>query len=149
MNKSSYERGFAHATVYKTSTKTLNENMGKMNIKSAKHRMLNRKIYPEDRKFTIPDYIDNDGLPLIGTPMKQGMIEFVYIDKIKNCLVTNLYKDSEPSHIEEIRFFQDSVYSEEISVVFKYRYSRNLIQKHFSQKHFVCLAKYKSFFFCF
>ena len=144
LNKASYERGFGHATTYKTVTKVINENMSKMSIKSAKFRLLNPLLHQDDKAFDLSKfvdsngnrYIESDGLPNVGTLLKKGMVEFVYLDTVKNRLVINKYKDEEPSRVEEVRIFHDSSNKDEVSITFKFRFQRNpVIGDKFSSRH--------------
>ena len=93
INKSAYERGFGHGSVYKTKTKILNEKMNNHTTNKCIYRLLNCKVFPDDlsrfknalRGLPIPSYIDlEDGLPYIDTYLTLGMIEMVYFDILKN-----------------------------------------------------------------
>ena len=44
INKSAYDRGFKHGTVYKVMTKKLNEGFTKTGNKAARYRLLNTKL---------------------------------------------------------------------------------------------------------
>ena len=138
INKSAYERGFAHGIIYKTKTKTLNE-------KYEQYRLMNTKIFPKDielfkkslRGQNLPSHIDNDGLPFIDTYLTQGMIEMVYIDIKKNIAVIKYYTDIEPAHVDQIRIFpSNNIESFEININIKYRINRNtVIGDKFSSRH--------------
>ena len=72
---------------------------------------------------------------MIGTQLVTGMPEFIYFDKNKNQTVTNFYKDSEASIIDEIKVFEGET-SGEICITFKYRFRRNpVIGDKFSSRH--------------
>ena len=136
INKSAYERGFGHGSVYKTKTKILNEKIGNHSSNKCIYRLLNCKLFQNDitlfknalRGQPIPNYIDKeDGLPLIDTYLTQGMIEMVYIDIFKNSAVIKYYKDNEPAHVDQIKVFSSDKDQYEFSISIKYRYDRNPI----------------------
>jgi DNA-directed RNA polymerase I subunit RPA2 len=67
INKSAYERGFAHGAVYKSFIKELNEVQGSSGSAKSRYRMMNPKKYREDAKVELKEKgLDNDGLPFIG-----------------------------------------------------------------------------------
>jgi len=144
INKSAYERGLGHGIVYKTVVKKLNENSSRGNaaVKSARFKLLNLDKCPEHynlistlRTKVLPEHIGPDGLPHIGVQLISGMAEFIYVDSVKNILVTEFYKDSEPARVEEIRVYNENSL-DEISVNFKFRIKRYpVIGDKFSSRH--------------
>ena len=145
INKSAYERGFGHGSVYKTKTKILNEKMNNHTTNKCIYRLLNCKVFPDDlsrfknalRGLPIPSYIDlEDGLPYIDTYLTLGMIEMVYFDILKNSVVIKYYKDNEPAHVDQIKVFSSDKDIYEFSISIKYRYDRNpIIGDKFSSRH--------------
>jgi DNA-directed RNA polymerase I subunit RPA2 len=142
VNKSSYERGLGHGTVYKTVSKMLNEvRKGQNKSKNMRYRLLDTHQFPDDKlllktlKTPYPDYLSPvDGLPAIGTKLEQNKIKFLYVDTLKNQIMTEFYKDQEPSYVDELRVYDNS--SGTISVNFKFRYKRNpVIGDKFSSRH--------------
>lgn len=148
INKSAYERGFGHGIVYKSKTKILNENyksVGKgKKSEGPKYRLLNLKSSPDDINLVkiamrteknLPEHIGHDGLPYIGTFLKSGMVEMIYIDMSKNSAVVKFYKESESSHVEEIRVYNTGS-ADEIHINIKYRHTRKpVIGDKFSSRH--------------
>ena len=145
INKSAYERGFGHGSVYKTKTKILNEKINNHTTNKCIYRLLNCKIFPGDlalfknalRGQPIPNYIDQeDGLPFIDTYLTLGMIEMVYVDMQKNAVIIKYYKDNEPAHVDQIKVFSSDKDMYEFSITIKYRYDRNpIIGDKFSSRH--------------
>ena len=145
LNKSSYERGMGYGLVYKSMTKKLNENKSLgSGIKSARYRMLNTRIIKEDSFIVskskigaLPDYIGEDGLPLIGTKLSQGMIELAYVDAVKNDLVIMYYKDTENCVVDQVRIYNsNTINGDEVSINFILRYKRYpVIGDKFSSRH--------------
>ena len=144
LNKSAYERGMGYGIVYKTVVKKLNENSsrGIGAVKSTRYKMLNLAKCPEHQNLIgtlrtkcIPDHIGPDGLPHIGVELKKGMAEFIYIDTVKDILVTEFFKDNENARVEEIRIYNENSV-DEISVNFKFRIKRYpVIGDKFSSRH--------------
>jgi DNA-directed RNA polymerase I subunit RPA2 len=63
INKSAYDRGFAHGCVYKTVKKEIND----PNSKESRFRMINQKAYKEDKRMgELRGNLEGDGLPSIG-----------------------------------------------------------------------------------
>lgn len=146
INKSAYERGFGHGTIYKTKTKILNEKIRGIKVSEPVYRLLNTKLFPNDydmvkssirNRTTYPSHIDSDGLPYVGAYLATGMVEMIYFDMNKNAPVIKIYKESEPAHIEEIRVFGSNTgFDNEISINIKYRIKRNpVIGDKFSSRH--------------
>jgi DNA-directed RNA polymerase I subunit RPA2 len=146
INKSAYERGFGHGTVYKVVTKKLNENQTRHTGSkiTARYRLLNLNN-DEDKQLiknslstkgkVYPDHLGKDGLPLIGTYLQSGMPEFVFVDIVKSQLVTAFYKDSENAFVDEV-FVAYGNSNEEICLTFKFRIKRNpVIGDKFSSRH--------------
>ena len=144
INKGAYERGFKHGLVYKSKTKKINEGMrGQKGRANYRYRLLDIQKYPEDITLVnsklrngLPGHISKDGVPFVGTPMTQGMEEFIYVDTVKNTVIVNNYKDTEPSVIDCVRIYNEVNEGDEISINFTYRYRRNpVIGDKFSSRH--------------
>jgi DNA-directed RNA polymerase I subunit RPA2 len=144
INKSAYERGFKHGTVYKVVTKKLNESSGRFaNKTGGRYRLLN--LTQEEDKLlvkngliakgkTFPEHLDKEGLPVIGSYLQSGMPEFIFVDTVKNQLVTAFYKDGENAYVDEVKYYNAT--QDEISITFKFRIKRNpLIGDKFSSRH--------------
>jgi DNA-directed RNA polymerase I subunit RPA2 len=99
LNKSSYERGFGHACVYKSFSYDLNEQSGmkKSRFKLMIHSKTNKNI----------DGIDRDGVPHIGSYVKKGSPEFVAFDTNKNEVKVHYHKDAEVGRIEQVAVIQN------------------------------------------
>lgn len=105
INKSSYERGFAHGSVYKSYTHEVNESASQVvrGIKSnARYRLLNNLV-PRDKNRLKYEGIDSDGLPKIGTQLSKGDPELMVFDKLKRGAKITKFKDNEKARVETIR----------------------------------------------
>lgn len=142
INKSSFERGFGHGSVYKSSTYTLNENkfstreVAKFRLMNLRLNELDVNILKNSKIKNLPEYIGNDGLPKIGTQMNTGMIYYCYIDIVKTDLVVIYYKESESCIIDQVRIYNSGLNSNEININFTLRIKRNpTIGDKFSSRH--------------
>lgn len=74
INKSSYERGFGHGSVYKSYTRELNETSipSARGVKSqSRYKLLSNVEIRQRSKMNIK-HIDKDGLPKIGSLLTKG-----------------------------------------------------------------------------
>ena len=139
INKSSYERGFGHGSVYKSYTHDLNElnSQSARGIKSnVRYKFLNNVGTKEKSKIKI-DHIDGDGLPKIATQLTKGKPEFCVFDTLKRGAKLAKFKDSEKARIETVRVWgNDDKNADNVSVNYTIRYSRNpVIGDKFSSRH--------------
>ena len=140
LNKSSYERGLGHGSVYKSVTKILNETGKLGQSPSSTFRMLNfaedEMIIKSSKLKSLPDYLGSDGLPYIGTQMSLGMVYLCFVDTVKNELVVHFYKDNEACIIDQIRIYNKNINSNEVAINFLLRFKRNpIIGDKFSSRH--------------
>jgi DNA-directed RNA polymerase I subunit RPA2 len=142
LNKSSYERGFGHASVYKTLVIDLQEGQSP----DQRDRVIFHNAVKADGLATSGMYsdvafqnLDADGLPVPGTLVKQG--EPLYItyhrDTKKHSIVR--HKEAEPVHIDEVRILPSNINPENRGiqhVSIKLRYNRNpVVGDKFSSRH--------------
>ena len=101
LNKSAYERGFGHGTVYKSYIKPLNDSSlpGK-----GRYRFLNPEKFREDRTIDLDEKkIEEDGLPPLGKKMEHGDVEFCSYDTTNKKPKYASFKDYETARMENIR----------------------------------------------
>ncbi|KAI1083195.1 DNA-directed RNA polymerase I subunit RPA2 [Whalleya microplaca] len=157
LNKSAYERGFGHGTIYKTKKYTLKE---ESRTKATKNVTKLFGFAPGSVvKAWTQTMLDEDGLPHVGRAVQEGDVIFAYhtvsADYSGNLVnrdgVTKYekYKDSEQAFIEEVRLIgseQGTEPAQTISV--KFRIPRTpLIGDKFSSRHGqkgVCSQKWPS-----
>lgn len=124
LNKSAYERGFAHGTVYKTMTKKFNE-------KEFQHTFIEKAYTSKAQE----NGLDSDGLAFVGQELKNGNAELMMQDIVKNDTKTFTYKESESAFIDEVRIFSADR-NQETNVFYTYRHPRNpIIGDKFSSRH--------------
>ena len=98
INKSAYERGFGHGSVYKTETIDLRDrgSSGYEKFANPKKRTTSGEYEHHEPK------LDEDGLPFIGQKLNQGdpylCIHDTQIDKI----IVKKYKSSEPAIVDQV-----------------------------------------------
>ena len=144
INKSSYERGFGHGSVYKSYSHKLNENASQ-NVRGVKtgvnFKLLNnlteRQKASVNRQRARMENIDTDGLPKIGTLMSKGKPERVDFDTLKNRPKITKFKDSEKARVETVRLIgNDNINPDNVNISSTIRYSRNpVIGDKFSSRH--------------
>eukprot|EP01116_Phalansterium_solitarium_P017485 TRINITY_DN4314_c0_g1_i2.p1 TRINITY_DN4314_c0_g1~~TRINITY_DN4314_c0_g1_i2.p1 ORF type:complete len:1147 (+),score=392.00 TRINITY_DN4314_c0_g1_i2:142-3582(+) len=141
IKKSAYERGFGHATVYKTVPVMLAE-PGLRSRSKSQHRVYFHNLKP-GRPGEPPKRhclaLDDDGLPMPGTRLEKDTPEYCVYDELTGQFSITKYKGTEPCHVDEVRILggvegDSSRYIQNISI--KLRYNRNpVIGDKFSSRH--------------
>jgi DNA-directed RNA polymerase I subunit RPA2 len=72
INKSAYERGFGHGTVYKSYLRDLNE--GSSTNTRSKYRLVRKSDHGVEQSLEKHG-LDTDGLPFIGMKMEHGQAD--------------------------------------------------------------------------
>ena len=127
INKSSMERGFAHATVYKTKTIDLKQNKG--GTPNDIFHNMKKKYDDEDidaisgkARFKwerVEATLDKDGLPYVGLHLSLDTPMYVTQDEITNTHKVHNYKDTEPAIVDEVRYVDNG------KITIRLRYNRN------------------------
>ena len=119
VNKSSYERGFGHASVYKNISVDLQQDRPADQLT----RFIFHNAYVEGEapiglqqrgtgfrptaSFAVGDAvehdIDVDGLPAPGTRLKEGDPFYVVFDTVEKTHVVTRYKEHEEAYVDEVR----------------------------------------------
>jgi len=143
INKSAAERGFGHGSVYKY--KTVDLDTYRMRGEPIHHTFADpdKSGKPRDRKNehdTKPDtksFVDTDGLPHVGTPIKKGDPMYAVKNDVNNSVKITEHKDNEPCVIEEVRALGDGKGINPMQKLgIKLRYNRNaVIGDKFSSRH--------------
>jgi DNA-directed RNA polymerase I subunit RPA2 len=136
INKSSYERGFGHGSVYKTKEIDL-----AMDLKSGdppKSRFTNPPMRGGEAGERLCASLDRDGLPPVGLYVKQGDPIAVSVDVNTGKPKVHKHKESEPAYIDEVRLLgangKDSGTLQRVSI--KLRFNRNpVVGDKFSSRH--------------
>jgi DNA-directed RNA polymerase I subunit RPA2 len=138
INKCSYERGFAHASVYKTIEINLTEEAKKATPRGAseapKMRFAN-KLNRDGRPW-YPN-IEVDGFPCVGDRLEYGDPLYCVIDDLEGRDRAGKHKDHEPVYVQTIRTIgADSGNAHENKALVTLRYPRNpIIGDKFSSRH--------------
>jgi DNA-directed RNA polymerase I subunit RPA2 len=102
LNKSAVERGFGYGTIYKTEVVDLKQKrkMGGKNV--IYHFGFGPQVSPSmvDR---LKDKIDDDGLPFIGSLLREGDALTVYWDDITERTIIEPYHGPEDAFVDEVR----------------------------------------------
>ncbi|EFA85001.1 RNA polymerase I [Heterostelium album PN500] len=134
INKSAFERGFGHGSVYKNEFVDIDE--GKSRLEMGK-TSISRPNYTSDN---LDQWIDRDGLPYIGRLIKPGEPYYTVFSTIENKQVTKNYKGKEDAWIEEIMILGGSTQVRASTMITKFvvklRFDRNpVIGDKFSSRH--------------
>jgi DNA-directed RNA polymerase I subunit RPA2 len=151
LNKSAHERGFGYGTVYKSYTVDLREERGA--TKSAQpnlHFGLGREVITEGEKaHSCVAFLDDDGLPFVGTRIVTGDPIAAYIDDTTHRTRFAKYKGDETAYIDQVRLLgTDAGDSELQKINITLRITRApVIGDKFSSRHGqkgVCSQKWPS-----
>lgn len=130
LNKSSFERGFAHGMVYSTEIVELNDS-GYGSSKTS-------KIFCIDpRQPHLRDFLDVDGLPYVGSIINPGDPFYCYLDISTGEYKIQNFKKLEKAYIESIRALGSDDGTEPLNkVAIMMSFQRNpIIGDKFSSRH--------------
>jgi len=128
INKSSYERGFAHGSIIKAETIDLRT----MSADHGRHAFVFSCI-PSDKTGSI----DVDGLPHVGAKLSNGDPYYSYKNVISGEYNIVKYKSMEDATVEQIKILGDDLGTDELNCIcFVLRVPRNpTIGDKFSSRH--------------
>ena len=128
INKSSYERGFAHGSIIKAETVDLRTMSGD----HGRHAFVFSCI-PSDKSGSI----DVDGLPHVGAKLSNGDPYYSYKNVITGEYNIVKYKSMEDATVEQIKILGDDLGTDELNCIcFVLRVPRNpTIGDKFSSRH--------------
>ncbi|GFR32945.1 DNA-directed RNA polymerase I subunit RPA2 [Trichonephila clavata] len=130
LNKSSVERGFKHASIYKTEVINLRVISGDRGIQKT-------LVFEREKDGKFSDFIDTDGLPYIGTKLNYGDPICCYVDKTTNKASYVKYKSVEIAYVEDVKLLgNDTGTDTNQTIAIKYRIPRNpIIGDKFASRH--------------
>lgn len=96
INKSSYERGFGHGSVYKTEIIEANENSKKRN--ATPQYFSNTK----DGEVAVNAAIDVDGLPFVGAKLEKDAPFYSIYNPVNDSFKITKYKSMEPAFVDGV-----------------------------------------------
>jgi DNA-directed RNA polymerase I subunit RPA2 len=137
INKSAYERGFAHASVYKTIQVSLEEEARKGGASSSGDEVrlqFGNKF--KDGEYAYPS-LQKDGLPLVGDRIKEGDPLYCIVDTVNGTDRVTKHKEREVAYVQAVRALgSDSGKGKDNKVKITLRFPRNpLIGDKFSSRH--------------
>lgn len=132
INKSADERGFGYGTIYKVEKVDLSQGR-RRGDPITQHFGFGDDEWPE----TWREFLDADGLPLIGTKVEEGDPICAYYDDTVAKTKVKTYHSSEPAYIEEVKLLGDDLGDQEgQNITIKYRVTRQpMIGDKFSSRH--------------
>lgn len=123
LSKSAYERGFGHATVYKSEF---------YNLEAMKRRgeAISFRFHPSSTT-------ESDGLPVVGRLLEPGDSIFSYQDQVSGAVIEERFHDFEPAYIDQVRLVGGADGTAECQKIHvRFRYPRNpVIGDKFSSRH--------------
>jgi len=136
INKCSYERGFGHASVYKTIEIDLQEE-AKMAAQSSTrpHVRFANKVNRDNQ--LVHNKLEIDGLPEIGSYVDKGDSLYCVLDDVENKDRVGKHKESERAYVQSVRMFgSEKGDSQENKASITLRFNRNpVIGDKFSSRH--------------
>ena len=150
LNKSSVERGFAHASLYKTESINLSKEKGTdLKFASANKKEKFRgpfkgafgAQYPqvpidETKDFLQPHIVDLDGLPRVGTPIWSGETYYSALDSLTGKAKTGKLKGEETAVVDQVSIVGHGKDKNIRHANIKLRFNRNpVIGDKFSSRH--------------
>jgi DNA-directed RNA polymerase I subunit RPA2 len=154
LNKSSYERGFGHGSVYKTMSIKLDGDKARgstaeegeqyfSNIVPKGSPMRKRKLQEAEERGGGPplfcDKLDEDGLPMVGDLIKHGDVIACTVNATTGEPTLHKHKDGEEAYIEQVSVLGSegsSGGSHLKAVDIKLRFNRNpIVGDKFSSRH--------------
>ncbi|KAG5182121.1 DNA-directed RNA polymerase I complex subunit Rpa2 p [Tribonema minus] len=138
LNKSAFERGFAHASVVKTIKIDLKDLLTKSDSKTMVGKMRFTNTAADGKGGKLYENLDNDGLPRIGACVKEGDPLYCAIDLRTNKTKTGKHKESEMAYVETVRAVGGAGINKEAmaKASMTLRFPRNpIIGDKFSSRH--------------
>ncbi|KND03173.1 DNA-directed RNA polymerase I core subunit RPA135 [Spizellomyces punctatus DAOM BR117] len=140
LNKSAHERGYGYGTVYKSEFIDLSEKRRKGEPIS--HHF---GLWATDSVARLPpkimkgvmEFLDLDGLPIIGRRLTQGDPLYAYVDDVTGKVTVMPYKGMEDAYIDEVRLIGTDSGDQELQKIhIKLRIPRPpIIGDKFSSRH--------------
>jgi DNA-directed RNA polymerase I subunit RPA2 len=138
INKGSFERGFGHASVYKTIDVDLREEIKAAGASSSSDevRMRFGNKMKRGGEF-VHENLEEDGLPKVGDRIEEGDPLYCIVDSVNNWDKVAKHKDREHAYVQAIRALgSDSGKAIENKVSLTLRFPRNpVIGDKFSSRH--------------
>jgi DNA-directed RNA polymerase I subunit RPA2 len=136
LNKCSYERGFGHASVYKTIDVDLQEEAKMAAKTSTRPSMRFGNKVSRDGSFFRKN-IDVDGLPQVGSYVEKGDPLYCIINDVDNRDHIGKHKEAERAYVQSVRMLGSSnLDAQENKVKLTLRFNRNpVIGDKFSSRH--------------
>jgi len=138
LNKSSFERGFAHASVYKTIEVNLQEEAKRAGA-STSGEQARVSLGNSVRKNGQPVHkcLEQDGLPEVGSRVKEGDPLYCIVDSVAGTEKISKHKERDTAYVDAVRGIgDDSGKPADNKVSITLRFPRNpVIGDKFSSRH--------------
>jgi DNA-directed RNA polymerase I subunit RPA2 len=139
INKGAYDRGFGHASVYKSIQIDISEEAKLAGVslkKSDASRMRFRNKVDQNGAF-IHKSLGADGLPEVGTCVDKGHPLYCIVDELSGKDIIGKHKENERAYVQQVRFLGgDGGTTGEPKASITLRFNRNpVIGDKFSSRH--------------
>lgn len=140
LNKSSVERGFKHASVYKTIDIDLQEEAKMAGAASSGEESRLRfanKLKPNGSEEVVHKTLEEDGLPVVGQKITEGDPLYCVLDSVSGSDRATRQKEREVSYVQSVRQLgSESGKTSENRVSLTLRFPRNpVLGDKFSSRH--------------
>ncbi|XP_069110170.1 LOW QUALITY PROTEIN: DNA-directed RNA polymerase I subunit RPA2-like [Argopecten irradians] len=132
LNKSSFERGFGHATIHKAEIISLAEKDN-----SSRGQNSNLVFGFKGDKKSLEGKLDYDGLPYVGTYLQEGDPYYSYYNLQTGESKVEIYKNAEPAHVDSVKILGNDLGTGDLNrVSIGLRIKRNpIIGDKFASRH--------------
>ncbi|KAJ3155037.1 hypothetical protein HDU89_007227 [Geranomyces variabilis] len=141
LNKSAHERGYGHGTVYKSEFIDLAAKRRKGEPVTVHFGLSvggeEDGEVPTTKAGNILDFLDWDGLPIIGRRLTQGDPMYATVDDVSGKVTIVPYKSMEDAYVDEVRLIGTDTGDQELQKIhIKFRIPRPpIIGDKFSSRH--------------
>lgn len=137
LNKCSFERGFAHASVYKTTEIDLLEEAKFAGASTSGEEVRMRFANKMKNGERVYNNLQDDGLPQVGDCITEGDAYYCVVDSVSGKEKLGKHKDREVAYVQSIRALgSENGKAAENKVSITLRYPRNpVIGDKFSSRH--------------
>jgi len=145
INKASYERGFGHASVYKTINIDISEMEGNSSASESRFRFGNSRPEGKERNnlekirkgVLLYEHLDADGLPEPGSWVNEGDALYCIIDTLTGEVKPTKHKEKERACVQTVRLIQSNPTTNSlVKVSITLRIPRNpVVGDKFSSRH--------------
>ena len=104
INKSSFERGFAAGSIYKSTFVDLNEiSSGRKSNKGSRIVDCNLVFARDPKRPDLARFLDDDGLPYVGVPLTEKDPMYCYLNESDGSYIVKRYEGKETVFVDNVK----------------------------------------------